>query len=93
MIEGFRIEVISLLKYTWPTIVMAVIIAVLLRTIDLTTNKKKLIIHEELISLSFIIYIICLFYCICSVKTPPSHTLFMKIEYHNPEKEFYINTL
>ncbi len=64
MIEGFRIEVISLLKYTWPTIVMAVIIAVLLRTIDLITNKKKLIIHEELISLSFIIYILCLFYIV-----------------------------
>ena len=64
MIEGFRIEVISLLKYTWPTIVMAVIIAVLLRTTDLIVNKKKLVIHEELISLSFIIYILCLFYIV-----------------------------
>ena len=40
MIEGFRIEVISLLKYTWPTIVMAVIIAVLLRVTDLIVNKS-----------------------------------------------------
>ena len=64
MIEGFRIEVISLLKYTWPTIVMAVIIAVLLRTTDLIVNKKKLVIHEELLSLSFIIYILCLFYVV-----------------------------
>ena len=64
MIEGFRIEVISLLKYTWPTIVMAGIIAVLLRTTDLIVNKKKLVIHEELISLSFIIYILCLFYIV-----------------------------
>ena len=64
MIEGFRIEVISLLKYTWPTIVMAVIIAVLLRSTDLIVNKKRLIIHKELLSLSFIIYILCLFYVV-----------------------------
>ena len=64
MIEGFRIEVISLLKYTWPTIVMAVIIAVLLRTTDLIVNRKRLVIHKELLSLSFIIYILCLFYVV-----------------------------
>ncbi len=64
MIEGFRIEVISLLKYTWPTIVMAVIIAVLLRSTDLIVNKKRLIIHKELLKLSFIIYILCLFYVV-----------------------------
>ena len=64
MIEGFRIEVLSLLKYTWPTIVMAVIIAVLLKTTDLIVNRKKLVIHEELLKLSFIIYILCLFYVV-----------------------------
>lgn len=64
MIEGFRIEVISLLKYTWPTIVMAVIIAVLLKTTDLIVNKKKLVLHEELLKLCFIIYILCLFYVV-----------------------------
>ena len=64
MIEGFRIEVISLLKYTWPTIVRAVIIAVLLRSTDLIVNKKRLIIHKELLKLSFIIYILCLFYVV-----------------------------
>ncbi len=64
MIEGFRIEVISLLKYTWPTIVMAVIIAVLLRLTDLIINRKKLVLHEELLKLFFIIYILCLFYVV-----------------------------
>lgn len=64
MIEGFRIEVISLLKYTWPTIVMAGIIAILLRVTDIIVNKKKLVIHEELLRLSFIIYILCLFYVV-----------------------------
>lgn len=64
MIEGFRIEVLSLLRYTWPTIVMAVIIAVLLRTTNLIVTKKKLVIHEELLMLFFIIYILCLFYVV-----------------------------
>ena len=64
MIEGFRVEVISLLKYTWPTIVMAGIIAILLRVTDLIINKKKLVIHEELLKLSFVIYILCLFYVV-----------------------------
>lgn len=64
MIEGFRIEVISLLKYTWPTIVMAGIIAILLRTTDIIVNKKKPVLHDELLKLSFIIYILCLFYVV-----------------------------
>ena len=64
MIEGFRVEVISLLKYTWPTIVMAAIIAVLLRVTDLIVNKKRLVLHEELLKLSFIIYILCLLYVV-----------------------------
>lgn len=64
MIEGFRVEVISLLEYTWPTIVMAGIIAILLRITDIIINKKKFIIHEELLKLSFIIYILCLFYVV-----------------------------
>ena len=64
MIEGFRIEVLSLLKYTWPTIAMAGIIAILLRVTDLIVNKKKLVLHDELLKLSFIIYILCLFYVV-----------------------------
>ena len=64
MLAGLKLEVLSLLKYSWPTIVMAIIIAVLLRTTDLIVNKKKLVIHEELLKLSFIIYILCLFYAV-----------------------------
>lgn len=64
MLEGVRGEVISLLKYTWPTVVMAVIIAVLLRTTDLIVNKKKLVLHDELLSLVFVVYILCLFYVV-----------------------------
>ena len=64
MLEGLKVEVLSLLKYTWPTIAMAIIIAVLLRTTDIIVNKKKFIVHEELLKLSFIIYILRLFYAV-----------------------------
>ena len=64
MIEGIRGEVISILQFSWPTVVMGVIIAVLLRVTYLITNKRKLVIHEELFSLCFIIYILCLFYVV-----------------------------
>ena len=67
MIEGFRIEVISLLKYTWPTVVMAVIIAVLLRITDLIVNKKKFVLHEELLKLSFIRFLSYRFFILLKI--------------------------
>ena len=64
MIEGFKIELMSLLEFSWPMIAIGVIIAVLLRTTYLIVNKQKLILHEELLKLCFIIYILCLFYAV-----------------------------
>ena len=64
MIEGFKIELMSLLEFSWPMIAIGVIIAVLLRTTYLLVNKQKLILHEELLKLCFIIYILCLFYAV-----------------------------
>ena len=46
MIEGFKIELMSLLEFSWPMIAIGVIIAVLLRTTYLIVNKQKLILHE-----------------------------------------------
>ena len=64
MIEGLRGQLLNILDYTWPTIVMGVIIAVLLRLTYLITEKQKIIIHDELFKLSFMIYILCLFYVV-----------------------------
>ncbi|MGM9879598.1 MAG: VanZ family protein [Bacilli bacterium] len=64
MIEGFKIELMSLLEFSWPMIAIGVIIAVLLRVTYLLVNKQKLILHEELLKLCFIIYILCLFYAV-----------------------------
>lgn len=64
MIEGFKIQLILLLEFSWPMIAMGVIIAVLLRVTYLLVNKEKLVLHEELLKLCFIIYILCLFYAV-----------------------------
>ena len=64
MIEGLRGQLLNILDYTWPTVVMGVIIAVLLRVTYLITEKKKIIIHDELFKLSFLIYIMFLFYVV-----------------------------
>lgn len=64
MIEGLRGQLLNILDYTWPTIVMGVIIAVLLRVTFLITEKKKIVLHDELFKLSFMIYILCLFYVV-----------------------------
>lgn len=64
MIEGLRGQVMSILYFSWPTVAMGVIISILLRITYLITNKEKVIIHEELMKLSFIIYILCLFYVV-----------------------------
>ena len=64
MIEGFRGQVLDILSYTWPTMVMGVVIAVLLRVTYLITERKKIVFHEELFKLCFMIYILCLFYVV-----------------------------
>ena len=64
MIEGLRGQVLDILNYTWPTMVMGVIIAVLLRITYLITERKKIVVHDELFKLCFIIYILCLFYVV-----------------------------
>lgn len=64
MIEGFKLQLISILEFSWPMIAMGTIIAILLRTTYLLVNKEKLILHEELLKLCFIIYILCLFYVV-----------------------------
>ena len=64
MIEGLRGQVLDILSYTWPTMVMGIIIAVLLRVTYLLSERKKIILHNELFKLSFMIYILCLFYVV-----------------------------
>lgn len=47
-----------------PTVIICTVIAVSLRLTYIIRNKKKIHVIEELFSLTFIIYIICLFYAV-----------------------------
>lgn len=64
MIEGFKVELMALLEFSWPMLAIGGIIAILLRTTYLLVNKQKLVFHEEVLKLCFIFYILCLFYAV-----------------------------
>ena len=64
MIEGLKGQLISVLYFSWPTVVIGAMIAILLRVTYLVETKQKFILHDELLKLCFIIYILCLFYVV-----------------------------
>lgn len=54
----------DIFEYIWPMIVIVITIIASIRIFYLMSNKKKFKLYEELISLSFIIYILSLFYLV-----------------------------
>lgn len=46
---------------TWPIIIISIVVLVSVRFCDIVKNKRHVILYEELLMLSFIIYILCLF--------------------------------
>ena len=51
----------GVVNFTWPMIIISVVIIVSLRITYLLKNKTRFILYKELLALSFIIYILCLF--------------------------------
>lgn len=51
----------SIINLTWPMIIISIVVLVSLRITYLIKNKEHLILYKELLMLSFIIYILCLF--------------------------------
>ncbi len=51
----------SVINLTWPMILISIVIIVSLRVTYLIKNHKHLVLYQELLMLSFIIYILCLF--------------------------------
>lgn len=54
----------DIFEYIWPMIVIVVTIIASLRIIYLINSKKNFKLYEELVSLSFVIYILSLFYLV-----------------------------
>ena len=51
----------GVVNMTWPMVIISVIILVSTRVAYLMKNHEKLVLYKELLMLSFIIYILCLF--------------------------------
>lgn len=51
----------EVMKLTWPMIVICVLLLSSIRLVDIFKNKKEFIFYKEILSLIFIIYILCLF--------------------------------
>lgn len=58
--------VFDLLETTWPTLTIFLVIVIILRVFYLKNTNKKLILHEELLLLAFITYILLLFELVTS---------------------------
>jgi len=60
----FRDVVLDIFAETWPAILICCVILMSMRIVYLFQNRKPLIIHKELLSLIFVIYIMSLFYAV-----------------------------
>ncbi len=51
----------GVVDFTWPTVLISVVVLVSFRICYLAKNKEKLVLYKELFGLSFVIYALCLF--------------------------------
>lgn len=51
----------GVVDFAWPMVLISIVILVSLRVCYLIKNKEKLVLYKELLGLSFVIYILCLF--------------------------------
>jgi len=54
-------EILNFIKSLWPMLLLFIIVICSIRIIDIIFNKKKMIIHQELMNLMFIVYLFLLF--------------------------------
>ena len=61
MLSGLSSTIHGVVNFTWPMTIISLVIIVSFRICYIIKNKEKIILYKELITLSFIIYILCLF--------------------------------
>lgn len=59
-----RNTVLEIFGETWPTILISMVILVSMRIVYLVKNKKQIVLYKELMTLLFIVYVLCLFYVV-----------------------------
>ena len=83
---------------TWPMILLSACVLILLRVAYLIKNKQKFIISKEIMSLTFVVYILCMFQIVTSQDVSQTHginiTLFKELtRYQVGSKLFYRNII
>ncbi len=61
MLVEMRDAALELLGFSWPMVVISVIIATSLRIVYLINTKRKIVLYEEILMLAFIVYVLLLF--------------------------------
>ena len=59
-----RNQMINIFEAMWPTLIISMVIIISMRVVYLFKNKKEIVLYRELVSLLFIIYVLCLFYVV-----------------------------
>ena len=57
----FRNTILNIFEDIWPMILIFSVIIISLRIVYLYNNKKRFVLYKEILSLGFILYVICLF--------------------------------
>ena len=83
---------------TWPMILLSCVVLIALRMAYLIKNKQKIVISNEIMSLTFIVYILCMFQIVTSQDVSSVHgvniTLFKELtRYQVGTKLFYRNII
>lgn len=61
MLNRITSTIQGVVDFAWPMVLISVVIIVSLRITYLLKNHEKIVLYKELLALSFIIYILCLF--------------------------------
>lgn len=56
--------VIAIFENVWPMLIIVMMIAVSMRVTSVLLNKQKICLYKDLLALTFMIYVICLFYVV-----------------------------
>ncbi len=88
----------EVLNDTWPMILLTSVVLIIIRLAYVFKNKEELIVSKELMTLTFIVYILCLFQIVTSTDVSGTHginlTLFKEMtRYQLGTRLFYRNII
>ena len=96
--EALANAIKDVLNDTWPMIALSCVVLIALRLTFIIKNKEKLIVSNEIMMLTFIVYILCMFQIVTSQDVSSVHgvniTLFKELtRYQIGTKLFYRNII